>query len=293
MPNDSWAMFLFGAAAGVALLGAAMVPTTRLLLRRAELRAREAERRARQAERLAELGTMTSGLAHEIKNPLSTVGLNAQLLAEEIADSALEGERRERILKRIGTLGREAERLRNILTDFLRFAGRMKLDLGNHDVRIVVEELADFLAPQCQQSGVLLRSDLPPSPLVCRIDPNLLKQALLNLMLNAIQAMAPPSASPTTANPEQRRRGELILRVEGDAHEARIHVIDTGPGIEPDDLERIFQPYVSGKPGGTGLGLPTARRIVEEHGGRLVAHSRKAAGSDFVIALPRNGVESP
>jgi len=280
-------MFLFGAAAGVALLAAAMVPTTRLLLRRAELRAREAERRARQSERLAELGTMTSGLAHEIKNPLSTVGLNAQLLAEEIADSDIEGERRERILKRIGTLGREAERLRNILTDFLRFAGRMKLDRGTYDLRTVVEELADFLAPQCQQSGVLLRTDLPPAPLTCEVDPNLLKQALLNLMLNAIQAMAPPSASPTAASPEPWRRGELMLRVESDPAEARIHVIDTGPGIEPADLERIFQPYVSGKPGGTGLGLPTARRIVEEHGGRLVAHSRKESGSDFVIALPR------
>jgi len=97
-------------------------------------------------------------------------------------------------------------------------------------------------------------------------------------MINAVQAMS--------GHVGDGARHELILRIEADDSEARVHVIDTGPGIAPDEAERVFHPYVSTKSGGTGLGLPTARRIVEEHGGRLLAHSEPGRGSDFTIHLP-------
>jgi signal transduction histidine kinase len=115
------------------------------------------------------------------------------------------------------------------------------------------------------------------------VDASLLKQAILNLMLNATQAMTDGAKSPSAA------RGELILRVESHGDESRLHVIDTGPGISPDKIEDIFRPYVSMRTGGggTGLGLPTARRIVQEHGGELTVHSEPGKGSDFVIHLPR------
>ena len=114
------------------------------------------------------------------------------------------------------------------------------------------------------------------------IDEALAKQAVLNLMINATQAMAAAAPQGNGGGP----RGELILRVEDDPGEVRVHVVDTGPGIEPQKLDEMFHPYVSGRSGGTGLGLPTARRIVEEHGGRLAAHSEPGKGSDFVIHLP-------
>jgi signal transduction histidine kinase len=264
-----------------------MVPVTRMLLRLGERRARDAERRARDSERLAELGSMTGGLAHEIKNPLSTIGLNAQLLAEEIAESQVPMEQRERLIRRLDALSRETERLRGILNDFLQFAGRIKLDPQPHDVRTLVDELSDFFLPQSAQAGVLLRTQLPDEPVLARIDERLLKQALLNLMLNATQAMSgervvrdgPPE-------PAHAARKELILKVEGDDREARIHVIDTGPGIAAARLEEIFRPYVTGRAGGTGLGLPTAKRIVEEHGGCLTVISEPGRGSDFVVSLP-------
>src|SRR5262245_32791075 len=101
---------IFGLVIGLLI----MAPITRLLLRRAEKRARQAERRARDAERLAELGSLTGGLAHEIKNPLSTIGLNAQLLAEGLRETAMPDEERERLLRRLESLKREAERLRDI-----------------------------------------------------------------------------------------------------------------------------------------------------------------------------------
>jgi signal transduction histidine kinase len=283
METPMWA--LWWALLGLALGVAATMPLLRVMLRRGERRARDAERRARDAERLAELGSMTGGLAHEIKNPLSTIGLNAQLLAEGLREAELPAEQRERLLRRLDALSREAERLRGILTDFLQFAGRIKLDPQPRDLVQVVDELSDFFHPQCAQAEVVLRTQLPRQPVVARVDEALLKQALLNLMINAVQAMRHEEQSGDgTASGGQR--GELILRLESDADESRIHVIDTGPGIPPQQIEAIFRPYVSYKSGGTGLGLPTSRRIIEEHGGRLTVESAPGRGSDFVIHLP-------
>lgn len=259
---------------------------------------RAAESRAQQAERLAELGSMTSGLAHEIKNPLSTVVLNAQLVGEEIGDSELPDDAKHRLTRRVDALSREANRLRDILTDFLRFAGRLKLDPQPHDVREIVEELADFFLPQSERQGVVQRVEIPSTPLVAKVDEGLLKQAVLNLLINAVQAMAdqPPG-----------RHRELILRVERvqpaanarapkderGAPELRIHVIDTGPGIDATRREAIFRPYMTSKPGGTGLGLATTRRIVEEHGGRVQLWSEVGKGSDFTIVLPLPAADAP
>jgi len=259
-----------------------MVPIVRLLLRRAEDRARHAERRARESERLAELGEMTGGLAHEINNPLSTVGLNAQLLAEGLRDADVPEEQRDRLLRRLEALARETERLRGILSDFLQFAGRLKLAPQALDLRQLVTELCDFFHPQSDRADVRLRMQLPEEPVTVSVDEGLLKQALLNLMINAVQAMGDGAADASSS-----KTRDLILRLDADAEEARVHVIDTGPGIDGETLARIFRPYVSNRSGGTGLGLPTSRRIVEEHGGTITAHSDVGQGSEFVIRLPR------
>ena len=274
-------MWVLWTVLGIVIGLACAAPVLRILLRRAEHRAREAERRARDAERLAVLGSMTAGLAHEIKNPLSTIGLNAQLLGEGINDAELPDEDCGQLLRRLDALSREAERLRAILTDFLQFAGRVRLDAQPRDLVAIVDDLRDFFHPQCDQHRIVLRTNLPQTPVPVQADEGLLKQALLNLMINATRAMADGATTDTVP------RGELILQVEADDDEARVHVIDTGPGIEPERLEQIFHPYVSHTAGGSGLGLSTARRIIEEHGGRLVAHSEVGRGSDFVIHLPR------
>lgn len=241
-------------------------------------RVRSAERRARSAERLAELGAMSGGLAHEIKNPLSTIGLNAQLLGEGIEELSLAEEEKARLTRRIGTLRREVERLRGILTDFLQYAGEMRLDPRPTDVNTVVGELVDFFLPQAERQGVRLRADLSPGVLTATIDAPHVKQALLNLMLNAVQAMGGHRA-------EGPR--ELILKtLRPRTDEVQVHVIDTGPGIDPATRERLFEPYFTTKPGGTGLGLATARRIAEAHDGRLELFSEPGKGSDFVLCFP-------
>lgn len=276
-----WAAFLFGLLAGLAL----SAPLTWWIATRLSRRARTAERRARTAERMAEIGAMTGGLAHEIKNPLSSIGLNAQLLAEAVSDLPVSDEDRTRLTRRIGSLRREVERLRDILTDFLRFAGALRLERKPVDVREVIEELADFYAPQAEQAGVRVRVEMPDAPMPAMLDASHFKQALLNLMLNATQAMAE-----TDGRAPGGGSRELILRVERDRPGAdgasRVHVIDTGPGIPVDRLEKIFTPYFTTKSGGSGLGLPIAKRIVQEHGGEIDVHTEPGRGTDFVVTIP-------
>lgn len=273
--------------AGVALGFAIGVVTTLAVvvwrLRRHLRRVRAAERRARDAERMAEIGAMTGGLAHEIKNPLSTIGLNAQLLTEGIEELPVEPDVKGPLARRMSALRREVERLRGILTDFLQYAGQPRLDPVAADLNAVVEELVDFFVPQAEKAGVRLRSDLAPGPLTAGLDVPHVKQALLNLMLNAVQAMADGAT--------QGRARELILKTHRGTDALRrpvvvLHVIDTGPGIGAGNLERVFQPYYTTKAGGSGLGLPTARRLVEAHHGSIEVHSENGRGTDFVVTFP-------
>ena len=289
---------ILGLAGGAILAG---IVARQILLR--QLRAvRAAERRARSAERMAEIGAMTGGLAHEIKNPLSTIGLNAQLLAEAVGDSDASPEVKARLTSRIGNLRRETERLRNILADFLEFAGQLRLDLRPTDMNLAVTELCDFFLPEAERHGVKLTTELgkPPvndlpgiaaiaagRPLMAPVDIKLLKQALLNLMLNAVQAMA----GQTSPDVPLTGRGTLTIRTQaftGDHSEklVRICVIDSGPGMTAETCQSIFVPYFTTKGGGSGLGLPTSRRIAQEHGGKLEVSSEVGRGTTFTMTLP-------
>lgn len=288
--------FLLGLSTGAALSAAVWWSANRRVVRTV----RAAERRARAAERLAELGSMTGGLAHEIKNPLSTIGLNAQLLAEGVEELEVDAEHKGRLLRRLGSLRREVERLRGILTDFLEYAGELRLDPKNSDLNTVVEELADFFMPQAEKQGVRLRTDLAPGPLPAWIDVPAVKQAVLNLMLNAVQAMAATTTTPSeheqSTTPAMSR--ELILRTNASQDAERhltsvLHVIDTGPGIPAETLSKVFQPYFTTKSGGTGLGLPASRRIIEAHHGRIDIHTEPGRGTDFTITLPQTAPPNP
>src|SRR5207248_11104286 len=142
--------------------------------------------------------------------------------------------------------------LRDILEDVLRYAGRMELEKKPTDVHRLLEELVDFFTPQATLQRVRLRIRPATQPLIAAIDERQVKQAVLNLLINALQAM-----------PEQG--GEILLSAERDTALLRIDVIDTGRGMAPEVLDQIFQAYYSTKKGGTGLGLAISRRIAEEH----------------------------
>lgn len=227
------------------------------------------ERRTLRAERLAELGTLTAGLAHEIKNPLSTIQLNLQLLQEDLPAESIGGSR---VHSRLRTVRQEASRLREILDDFLKYAGNLTLEREVLDMNTLVEDVTDFFAPQAAANKVNIRFVPAAVPLRASVDAKLIKQALLNLMLNATQAMA--------------SGGELMLAVEAQGGSIVISVTDTGPGIAPEDVQRIFEAYFTTKKGGTGLGLPMTRRIVEEHAGKVLVQSDVGRGTRIQIELP-------
>jgi signal transduction histidine kinase len=254
---------LFGLLSGLALTAIAAVVAYRRIER--------LQRRARQAERLAELGTLTGGLAHEIKNPLSTVQLNLQLLREDLDP---DDPAHARVHRRLETVQKETSRLRDIVDDFLRYAGRVELNKQPVDVNNLLEDLVDFLTPQAQVQRIQLRlKRADGGPLVVSLDERQIKQTLLNLMLNALQAM--PQGG-----------GEVILSARRENGMAVLDVTDTGPGIDPAALPQIFDAYYSKKKGGTGLGLAIAKRLVEEHGGRISVTSEVGKGSVFRVALP-------
>lgn len=223
---------------------------------------------------------LADGLAHEIKNPLSTMSINLALLQEDwerAGASRGPGEpirtpREERSLKRIKTLQREVDRLEHILEDFLHYARGGVVNRKPEDLARIVRELVEFVEPEDERSGIRHHVDLPIGLPLVLVDEARIKQAVLNLLVNARQAM--PSG------------GELLVRVRRVGTRVELSITDTGMGMSSEKLARCFEEYWSDKPGGTGLGLSTARRIVEEHGGTITVVSEEGRGSSFSILLP-------
>ena len=230
----------------------------------------ESEAFHRLRSQYAEIAQLAGGLAHEIRNPLSTMSLNLDLLAEDFEQPSTP--REQRVLLKIQRLRREAQRLHDILENFLRFARVQEARMEPGDLNATVEELRDFFEPQAMAQGIDTRTfldhDLPPM----RLDAELFRQALLNLLINARQAM--PDG------------GELLLRTRSEGPWNVLEVTDTGVGMSEEVRSRLFDAFYSTRPGGSGLGLPTTRKIVEAHGGEIRVRSEPGKGSQFVIRLP-------
>jgi signal transduction histidine kinase len=219
------------------------------------------------------LGHLVGGFAHEIKNPLSTIGLQLELLKEEWAEH--DGAREQRACKKIDLLQREVRRLQGILEEFLRYVREPQLELAATDVNTILQEVLDFVEPELIRQGTVIRFHPDPGLPELALDVNQFRQAILNLLINAKQAVA--------------EGGEVIVETRGSAAGVRIAITDTGDGMSPDVLARCFQPYFSTKKGGTGLGLPTTKRILEDHGGSIEVQSEPGRGTRFVIDLPLPG----
>jgi len=230
---------------------------------------REVSRRLR--ERNAEISQLAGGLAHEIRNPLSTLSLNLDLLAEDFQNA--ESARDRRVLQRVGRLRDGVDRLNDILDNFLRFARIQELRLEPTDLNALVDELRDFYEPQAATQGVVVRvSAARDVPLVV-VDADLFKQALLNLMFNAEHALLPEG-------------GELIMSTRRDGKWVVLDVTDTGSGMSHEVCSKVFDAFYSTRKGGTGLGLPIARKIIEAAGGTISVRSELGKGSQFTIRLP-------
>jgi two-component system sensor histidine kinase HydH len=221
-------------------------------------------------EQLAEIAELAGGFIHEIKNHVSTVNLNLQLLADDFADPQTPRERRAK--QRIDRLQAQSQKLVDVSNDFLRFVRSQEIQAEPTPLEDVIAEMVDFVGPTAKAAGIDISVYAAPGVPPVRLDRDLIKQALLNLLLNAEQAM-----------PEG---GQIVLQTRADADWVYLDVIDTGTGIEPAALPKLFRPFHTTKPGGTGLGLPTTKKIVRAHGGDIDVQSKPGHGTKFTIRLP-------
>lgn len=222
------------------------------------------------ADAYRELAQAAGGFIHEIKNRIGALLLNLQLLAEDLPEPQTPRERRSH--QRLHRLQEECQKLVDLAADFLRFARVRDLNLQSVSLEEVVTRLVDFLSPTARDKRIDIEWFVAPDLPLVLLDRDLFEQGLLNLMLNAEQAM-PEGGTLTLVG---RRDGPWVC----------LEVIDTGIGIPPEILPRVFQPFFSTKPNGHGLGLAITRRIVQAHGGTIEVQSTPGHGTRFTIRLP-------
>jgi two-component system, sporulation sensor kinase E len=233
----------------------------------------ESRRSAQQiieSERLNALTLLAAGVAHEIGNPLNSLHIHLQLMERQA--HKLDRAAREELQESIDIARSEVNRLDSIVTQFLRAIRPSKPELHPENVNTIVEETLRFFTPEIQDRNIVveqeLRSDLP----LLQIDRDQMKQAFYNVIKNSLQAM--------------KRGGTLRIHTDRDDTHVLISFIDTGSGMSAENLGRVFEPYFTTKPSGTGLGLLIVRRIVREHGGELSIESSEGKGLTLTIRLP-------
>jgi len=228
-------------------------------------------------ERLALLGELSAGIAHEIRNPLAGIKAASQVLEGQFDAN----DPRRALLERVI---REVDRSNKLLNEFFRFARPSRPNLEQHSVEAIVSGVRLLLQPTLKKNDIRWQEDITAG-LQVRADGNQLEQILLNLLLNAIEAMPEGGELSVLAKrsrlPERKGRGKAK-----EAPKVVIEVNDTGVGIAAEHLEKIFNPFFTTRPEGTGLGLSICNRLIEEHEGTLEVQSREGEGSRFTIMLP-------
>ena len=230
-------------------------------------------------EQYNEMAQLAGALAHEIKNPLSVIRMNVDLLAEDHEGESPPDQRR--TLEKIKILQAQCERLQNLLDDFLKFARLRNLELRAGSLNTQIERVLDMFAPQTQANNIdvvrYLDADLPS----IQLEEQTLGAALVNLVKNAIEAMSDG--------------GRLEVRTRETRKGVALDLIDTGCGMDSDALIHMFDAFYSTKYGGSGLGLPTAKKVIEAHHGKIYVQSAVGRGSQITLEFPtpaRIGAES-
>jgi signal transduction histidine kinase len=222
-------------------------------------------------DQYTEIARLAGGLAHEIKNPLSTIRLNMELLAEDFSQDP-DNPLHRRVLNKVKIVQRECQRLQELLDGFLDFAKVRRLRIEPTNLNHQVRQVLAFFQAKARASNIevidYLASDLP----TVLLDRESFDGALLNLLINAQQAMP--------------QGGQLVVRTSAAPDGVALDLIDTGCGMDAQALSHIFDAFYSTKRGGTGLGLPIARKIIEAHGGQILVQSEPGRGTQFTIKLP-------
>jgi signal transduction histidine kinase len=230
----------------------------------------EREARLIRSERLAAVGKIAAQITHEVRNPLSSIGLNAELLEEELG--ALGGEQALEAQAIARAIVKEVDRLTDITEQYLRFARLPRPTLEREDLGAIVSSLLSFQRTELAERKIAVELDVPSSLPQVAVDEQQLRQALLNLMRNASEAMA--------------GGGRLTIRARRDGDLVVLAIADSGQGIAPEHVAKVFDPFFSTKEGGTGLGLALTQQIVVEHGGTIDVVSEPGRGTTFTVRLP-------
>ena len=234
---------------------------------RLQRRTRELERRTRVNEKLAAVGTLSAGLAHEIRNPLNAASLQLQLLERRLLRTANEP----RYLEPIAMVQRELTRLSHLVEDFLCFARPADLYLRRLDVKHLVEQVVSLFQTEGERLGVLVRVELPDESLHVDGDHEKLQQVVINVVRNALEALE-NSGGHILVTLQRAKGGMIHLRIR-----------DDGMGIPDAILLRVFEPFFSTKPMGTGLGLAICHSLVQQHGGAIQVHCDKGTAVDILL----------
>ena len=233
-----------------------------------ERRGREA--RLRRAESLASLTTLAAGVAHEIKNPLQSIGIHMQLIQKALA--VIDDNRAGTMNEYVDVVNEELERLNRIVVDFLFAVRPMNTELEDAELNPILQDLLEFVRFELEEADIEVRSELDTDLPLLRLDEKYIKQAVLNIVKNAISAM-PHGGSLTVMT--QKQGDEVVLRIS-----------DTGEGMSEEVLGKIFEPYFTTKDFGSGIGLTLVYKIVKEHMGEVSVVSREGKGSSFAIHFP-------
>jgi two-component system sensor histidine kinase HydH len=236
------------------------------------------EEQLRRAEKLSTLGEMAAILAHEIRNPLGSIRGTAEILRDDYPPGNSKHEFIEIQIK-------ETERLNRVVEDFLRMARPQPTEMSHCSLREELETILLLTANDARMHNIKLVLELPSGDLVVRADGEKLRQAFLNIVINALQATPVEGAvtigvkSSLPPDPLRSREGEVFYE---------IRFSDTGPGIDAETLARVFEPFFTTKPDGTGLGLAISKKIIEGHGGMLAVESEVGRGTTVVVSLPKS-----
>ncbi len=212
------------------------------------------------AQRLAAWGDVARRIAHEIKNPLTPIQLSAERLKRKLAPVV--GDHSEALDQYTGVIIRQTDGLRRIVDEFSQFARMPQPEIRRCDLRPIVEDAV--LLHRAAQDATAITLEMPGEPVMVRIDQNMVSQALTNLIKNALEAIE----NKVDNSDDAGFSGEIRARLALSGGQARLSIADNGPGL-PEDRARLFEPYVTTRDKGTGLGLPIVRKIIEEHGGAL------------------------